>query len=535
MDLTALLTFVGFTALVAVIAGRVTRGTNLDKSGGFFLAGRSLPWFVIAGSMVLTNISTEQLIGLNGNAFMHGASVMAWETIAAVAMVAMALFFLPRYLKSGITTLPQFLEQRFGRLMRSMISLVFLTALTLSFLPFVLYSGAIGMNSLFHVDVALGISPQASLWLMVIALSIAGLCYVVFGGMKAEATADSINGIGLVLGGLLIPVLGLVKLGDGSLGTGFRSLTESRPELLSPIGGPESSVPFSTLFTGMLIINLFYWCTNQVIIQRALGGKSLAESQKGVLFAAVLKIIGICILVLPGIVAWHLLAAGKLDVAHQDLAYPRLVAAVLPGWLTGFFGAVMFGAILSSFNSGLTSVTTLFGMDIYKQLVRPAATDHQVVRAGRLFGLAIVCICIAIAPMIAQAPEGLYTFMRKMMAFFNIPILSIILLGVLSRRAPAFAAYIAVPVGIVFYGWVGFVHDGAVWGLKIHWLHVAGLNLVLMLSIMAVVRILNPLPHPVVHHISDEVDITPWRHARLAGAGVIVLVVALYLVLSQLA
>ncbi|NNJ70168.1 MAG: solute:sodium symporter family transporter [Kiritimatiellales bacterium] len=518
--------------MVSLIAWWKTRDTNLGSSSGYFLAGRSLTWYVIAASLILTNISTEQMIGLNGNAFTHGACVMAWETIASVAMVAMALFFLPRYLKSGITTIPQFLEARFGKNMRSMISLMFLVALTLSFLPFVLYSGAIGMNSLFHVDTALGISTQASIWVMVIALALAGIGFAICGGLKAAATSDAVYGVGLVIGGFLIPVLGMLKLGDGSISAAWETMTTNRPEMLNPVGAADANIPFSTLFTGMLIINLFYWCTNQAIVQRTFGAKNLAESQKGVLAAAFLKIIGVGILVLPGIIAWHLNAQGKIAVSHQDFAYPVLVASILPPWLTGFFAAVMFGAIISSFNGGLNSVTALFSMDLYKPMIRKNASDHEVVTAGRIFGILLIIICVIIAPQIAKAPDGLYTLMRKLMAFFNIPILAIVLLGVLSKRAPALSAYIAVPIGIVFYYWASFVEGGNLFGHQFHWLHVAGINLLLIMGIMYLIRFIKPLKEPYVQVASGGVDITFWKWAKLAGILIILIIIGMYWVLN---
>ena len=535
MNTVSIITFFGFIALVAIISWWKSRGTNLGETTGYFLAGRSLGWYVIGASLILTNISTEQLIGLNGNAFSHGAAVMAWETVASIAMVAMALFFLPRYLKSGITTIPQFLEMRFGKNIRTIVSLMFLVALTLSFLPFVLYSGAIGMNNLFNVSGLLGVSEQTSLWIMIIVLSLAGIAYTIVGGLKAAAVSDGVNGVGLVVGGFLIPILGLRMLGDGDFCEAFRIMIHNRPELLSPVGGPESSVPFSTLFTGMLIINLFYWCTNQMIVQRTLAAKNLAESQKGVLFAALLKIFGVCILVLPGIIAWHLHAQGKIIVPHQDFAYPVLVAAVLPAWLTGFFGAVMFGAILSSFNGGLNSITTLFSVDLYKNVLRKNATGRETVTVGRIFGLILVVFCIFIAPEIANAPDGLYTLMRKLMAFFNIPILAIILLGVLSKRATALSAYIAIPVGILFYGWFGFYKNGSFFGHIVHWLHVAGINLLLILSVMFFVRLLKPAAEKYKQKYTGEVDLTFWKGAKISGAVIVLVVVLMYWGLTLIA
>ncbi len=533
MDLTAVLSFTAFIGLVIWISWWKTRGTDLGHTEGYFLGGRSLTWYLIAASLILTNISTEQMIGLNGDAFTHGMSVMAWESVASIAMVVMALFFLPRYLKSGISTIPQFLEARFGKNMRSMISLMLLVSLTIGFLPFVLYSGAVGMNSLFHVDVAFGISTQASLWIMIVALSIAGIGFAICGGLKAVAIADTVYGVGLVLGGFLIPVLGLLKLGDGSISEAFHIMATNRPELLNPVTtNPHANIPFSTLFTGMLIINLFYWCTNQAIVQRTFGAKNLAESQKGVLFAAFLKIIGIGMLVLPGIIAWHLNALGKISVPTQDVAYPVLVAAVLPPWLTGFFAAVMFGAIISAFNGGLNSVTTLFSMDLYKPLIRKQASESEVVWAGRIFGIILVIICIFIAPQI-QESGGFYTLMRKLLAFLKIPILAIVLMAVFSKRAPAKAAFIAVPISMAFWYWGMYVKKCVFFGHEIHWLHLAGIYLLLLMGIMIVVRWIKPTKEAYVQKYTGEVDLTFWKGAKVAGAVVVTLVVGMYWILNR--
>jgi len=223
-----------------------------------------------------------------------------------------------------------------------------------------------------------------------------------------------------------------------------------------------------------------------------------------------------------------------LAISHQDLAYPVLVATILPPWLTGFFAAVMFGAIISSFNGGLNSVTALFSMDLYKPLIRKQASNAEVVKAGRIFGITLIIISIIIAPQIAKAPDGLYTLMRKLMAFFNIPILAIVLLGVLSKRAQALSAYIAVPIGIVFYYWASMVMDGKLFGHQFHWLHVAGINLVLIMSIMYIIRLIKPRKEAYVQASSGEVDITFWKGAKAAGIAIVLLIVGIYWLLNKL-
>ncbi|MFP8965201.1 solute:sodium symporter family transporter [Pokkaliibacter sp. CJK22405] len=537
-----LLSFLFFTALVAFISYMKTRNDNLQQISGYFLASRSLTWIVIAGSLFLTNISAEQLTGLNANAFRNGANVMAWETTSAITLIVLAFVFLPRYLKSGITTIPQFLEYRFGKRMRIVASAIFIYAIVIGFLPFVLYAGAITLSKLFDIQGLLGISANATLWLTVIAIGVIGGIYAVFGGLKAVAVSDTLNGVGLLVAGLLVPILGLIALGEGSFSSGVSALFTDAPERMNAAGlTADANIPWYGIISGVIIINLFYWCTNQAIVQRALGAKTLAESQKGVLAAALMKIGGILMLVLPGIIAWHMHQQGLLnipvkagsDVLNSDVSYPLLVRAILPDWLTGFFCAAMFGAILSSFNSGVNSLSTLISLDIYKQLINPAATDKQTVTVGRLFGIATIVICICIAPAIATS-DSLYTLMRTIMAVINVPIFTVILLGVISKRAPALAGYIGLATGMVFFYTTHFVLGDNLGFAKVHWLVLVGINFLLMLSVMGIVRWLKPLDAPVQLHLSNEVDVTPWKHAGIASWGLIALFVLLYTLLSPL-
>ena len=321
--------FIFFTGLVGFISWWRTRHDDHGDSQSYFLAGKSLPWFVVAGSLMLTNLSTEQLIGLNGGAYLGGAVVMAWEVVAALALVILALYFLPRYWNSGITTVPQMLETR------QILSGLFLVFLVLNFLPFVVYSGAVGMNGLFDVDEVLGVSTTSSIWIMVWSIGTIGSLYAIFGGLKAVAVSDTINGVGLLVGGLAIPILGLMALGDGSMGAGIDRIRTNQASQISPIGAKDSVIPFSTLFTGMVLINVYYWCTNQAIVQRTFGAKSLREGQKGVMAAAFLKLLGPLYLVLPGIIALEMFGN---DLGNGDSAYPQLVAAVLPPYFAGLFG-----------------------------------------------------------------------------------------------------------------------------------------------------------------------------------------------------
>jgi len=442
-----ILTFLGFTLLVAIISYLATRKTNENSSDGYFLGGRSLTAGVIAGSLLLTNLSTEQIVGLNGSAYESGLSVMVWETLAAIAMVVTAVFLLPRYLKGGLTTVPGFLSKRFDVATKTLTSGLFLSGYVIVLLPVILYSGALAISGMFNVPEMMGISHTQSIWVCVWGIGIIGSIYAVFGGLKAVAVSDSINAIGLLVGGLLIPIFGLMAIGDGSMMDGLSILVTENPDKFKSMGGETDPVPFYTIFTGMMLVQLFYWGTNQQIIQRALGAKSLEEGQKGLLLASFIKILGPIIVVLPGLIAYHMYS-GSLENADQ--AYPMLVGEVLPPYLLGFFAAVLFGAILSSFNSVLNSSVTLFGIDIYKQHINKDADEKTVVKYGKIFGVILAIASMFIAPMIANA-GSLFAYLQEVNGIYSIPILTIIVVGYLTKRVPAKAAKIALVLGSLLY------------------------------------------------------------------------------------
>ena len=445
MHITTLITFFFFTGLVGLITWRVTRKKDHTSSTGYFLAGRSLTFPLIAGSLLLTNLSTEQMVGLNGAAFIDGFCVMVWEVVAVLALVTMGLFFLPRFLKSGIATVPQYLEIRFDHQAQVITNLIFLVAYATILLPIILYTGARGMMGILDVQGMLGISETASLWLIVWVVGLIGSMYALFGGLRTVAVSDTLNGIGLLVGGFLITYFGLSALGGGGFFSGWEAIRETQGERLNSIGGAGSSVPFQTVFTGILLLNLFYWCTNQQIIQRTFGAKSLAEGQKGVMLTGLLKLLGPMYLVLPGMIAFALFASQGVKA---DVTYGRLVRHVLPAWLTGFFAAAMIGAILSSFNSALNSTCTLFSLGLYSKVIRKNASEHEVVRSGKVFGWIIAGASMCFAPLLANT-TSIFAYLQKMNGLYFIPIFSVVLVGMLSRRVPPMAAKVALIVGFL--------------------------------------------------------------------------------------
>ncbi len=543
-----LISFLGFTLLVAGIAWYSTRGSK-NSADDYFLGGRSLTATVIAGSLLLTNLSTEQLIGLNGSAYSEGILVMAWETLAAIAMVVTAVFLLPRYLKGGLTTVPQFLARRYAVSTKTIASGLFLTGYVVVLLPIVLYSGGLAFSTMFELPELLGVSKTAALWISVWSIGIVGSIYAVFGGLKAVAVSDTINAIGLLIGGILIPIFGLMFIGDGSIGQGFSTLMADNPDKFNSIGSNTASVPFATIFTGMMLVQLFYWGTNQAIIQRALAAKNLKEGQKGLMLAAFIKILGPLIVVLPGVIAFHIFQ-GQLDV--PDEAYPRLVAKVLPAGLVGFFAAVLFGAILSSFNSALNSSVTLFGVDIYKQHIKKDATESEIVRAGKAFGVVLAILAMFIAPLIANAPDGLFGYLQEVNGCYSIPIFTIIIVGYLTKRVPAIAANIGILFGAILYFISQFilkpnmvksalakaeasgVTDAA--ALEViektaypHFLHVMAILFVLNVIMMLVIGKIRPRATDYEQEYTKQVDISPWKLVYPVGGLVVAIVIGIYI------
>ncbi|MCK4992970.1 MAG: hypothetical protein KAS29_20875, partial [Bacteroidales bacterium] len=238
------LTFVGFTAFVAIYVWWKLRKEPLDSKDGFFLGGRSLTGVVIAGSMLLTNISTEHLIGMNGSSYKNGFIIIGWEVTSAIALVVAAVFFIPRYLRMGLTTIPEYLEKRFDGTTRSAVALILVISFVITLLPIVLYTGAINFESIFNISEVLGVSKDQGLWITVVAIGMIGSLYAIFGGLKAVAVSDTINGYGLLIGGILVPVIALFSIGDGNIISGLTKVYEHAPEKFSVIGAKDSVMPF---------------------------------------------------------------------------------------------------------------------------------------------------------------------------------------------------------------------------------------------------------------------------------------------------
>lgn len=554
----ALFTFLFFTILVAVLTWWITRGKTNDTEDGFFLAGRSLTGMVIAGSLLLTNLSTEQLVGLNGGAFKEGLSVMAWEVIAGCSLVVMALFFLPRYLKSGITTIPQFLEERYGAGVRALTTGVFIVAYMLILLPFVLYSAAAALSAMLDLPAALGISQEATIWLVVAFVATVGSGYAIFGGLRAVAVSDTFNGLGLLVGGSLITFFALRFAAgeDGSIAEVFSLVSAENPDAFRSIGREGEDINgVAPLFTGVLLLNFFYWCTNQQIIQRTFGAKNLAEGQKGVLMAAFFKILAPLILVLPGILALHIANSheefnasllGADGERNNDLVYGSLVRLVLPSALTGFFAAVVVGSILSTFNSVLNSSATLFSLGVYKQVLRPGASHKDVVRSGQICSAVVAVLSAVAAPLVFMNQDGIFGYFQSLNGVYFIPLLAIILFGFANRTASGQSAVITAVVGLCVMLW-GTFFDGtvkaapgveavdgwvsAIFGSGYHFMGAVFVGLLILQLILSEGAGMKR-SEAYVQQDAKAVDLTPWKPAPIVGGLLVLTVLGVYLALA---
>ena len=538
MNTVSIISFILATASVAVLTYTIVirMKRSDDPTEEYFTGGRALTWPVVAGSLLLTNLSTEQLVGLNGAVFGDKALVgVAWEALAAFAMIATALLFLPTYMASGFTTTPAFLEKRFDKMTRSMVSGLFLFGYVTVLLPVVLYTGSLALIGMFDI--------KLPLWMIVAIIGILGSSYAIFGGLKSVAVSDTLNGVGLLVGGLAIPLLALVALGGGSFFEGLSILGGDNNQYLAVLTQTNVdtkvvSVPWPTLFTGMMFIQVFYWSTNQVIVQRAMAARSLSEGQKGVLFASAMKLVGPIMLCLPGIIALHMT---DLNIEKQDQVYGAIVRHVLPDWSLGLFAAVLMGSILSSFNSALNSASTLFSLQFYQGYIKPSASGEEIVKTGKYFSIGLAAASILIAPLLAQM-QSIFEYLQKVNGLYSVPIIGIFLLGITTKHIPALAAKVGMVVGMAFYAFFSFVNikdvptffangDG-----DLHWLHGYFISFLSSVIVMIVLGQLYPKTEDEIA-ISDQqvpapVDMTPWSQAKNASLAIVCATIGIYLFLT---
>ncbi len=413
----------------------------------YFLAGGSLTWVYVAGSITITNLGTEQLVGMNGNQMLL---LSLWELSAVVGLLILAFVFVPIYYRHNCTTTTELLERRYGDdRIRTMISTLFMFGYIFLSMPSALYTGALFMRTVFGIDL--------SFMVLGTAIALLGAAYGVMGGLRAVAISETFSGASL-----LVICLVIVWLALQAIGFDFSGIPAER---LTLIGDDESPIPWHTLLTGMVFIQIFYWSTNQAITQRAMASPSVGEAQKGVVVAAAIRLMIVpAIVVLPGVVAFKLY--GDID----DAAFGTLVSGVLPPWLSGVFAAILVTSVATHFVAILNSAAALYVCDIHQKYVNPEVSVRRLnIGVSAIF----IAVAIAMIPVYSNA-ESIINLLQQLNGLLSMPILSAFVVGLLFKGVDARAAIAGVVFGIALYAFFTFVH--APFGL--HYIHLMFVTLV---------------------------------------------------------
>ncbi len=414
------------------------------NASDYFLASKSLPWWAIGTSLIASNISAEQFIGMSGSGYAIGLGIATYEWMAAITLLVVAKWFLPVFLQRGIYTMPQFLEMRFDSRVRTSMAIFWILVYIFVNLTSVLYLGALAMKTIMGVDLMWGI----------IGLAVFSAAYTIYGGLKAVAWTDVVQVIFLIGGGLLTTYYALDAVGGGEGAVaGFGNLLEQAPEKFDMILDPDHPAyeflpGISVLIGGMWIANLSYWGFNQYIIQRALAAKSLSEAQRGLAFAGFLKLLMPLIVVVPGIVAFALQA----DIQKSDEAYPWLLNNFMFTGAKGLAFAALIAAVVSSLSSMTNSTSTIFTMDIYRSFINKTATENSLVRVGRIVSAIALAIAVVVAPQLAALDQA-FQFIQEFTGFISPGIVAIFVLGLFWKKATAngalWAAILSIPLSFL--------------------------------------------------------------------------------------
>lgn len=526
MNLAILLSFLFVTVAAAAVSIYATRRQQQQTPVSFYLGNRSLGFWMIGSSMFLTNMSANQFIGENEFVYTTNMSVMAWGMSSVLAMLIVAEFLMPMYLRIGAVTTPDFLAKRFDAQTQRIVSVIFLLGYFINLIPSVLYGCAVAINGIFHIDQWLGISYFSSIQLIVLTVGIVGCLYNVLGGLRAITITDVVQGVGMLIGGSLIVWYGFRYLGDGSIWQGVQTLTLSHKEHLNAIGKPGDVLPFGTLFTGMLLINIYYWGMEQYIVQEALASRNLSESQKGISLACVGKLFAPLLLNVPGLIAVHLYPS----LENTATAFPRLVSDILPPVFIGLVAAVVFGGALSTFNAGLNSTGTLFTMNLYKPWLErngQPADEHQLLRSGKALQICVTIAAIFFSPYIMYFDGGFYNYLQKVSSFFSVPVFTIMVVGLLTKRVPPLAAKVGIIFFVTVYTATQFLFDTG-----LHYLHVLAILFVAVSAMMLLIGRLKPMETVFVLPRHAAVNIVPWKNRYVYYALLLVLMVGMFILFS---
>lgn len=490
--------FVAYAILILGVGLWVSR----DKKGheknaeDYFLASKSLPWWAIGASLIAANISAEQFIGMSGSGFVLGLAIASYEWMAALTLIIVAKYFLPIFIEKGIYTIPEFIEKRYSSNLKTILAIFWLALYVFINLTTVLFLGGLAIETIMGVDMIYAI----------IGLALFAAAYSLYGGLSAVAWTDVIQVVFLVLGGLVTTYIALNTVSDGAgVMAGFSKVMEAAPDkfhmVIDQFNGDGSAnsnyldLPgIWVIIGGLWVANLYYWGFNQYIIQRTLAAKSLKESQKGILFAAFLKLIIPLVVVIPGIAAYVMVndpeimarlgEAGqyKIPSADQaDRAYPWLLQ-FLPTGLKGVAFAALAAAIVSSLASMLNSTSTIFTMDIYKEYINKNADDKTTVKVGRITAAVALLIAVLIAPMLGGLDQ-IFQYIQEYTGMVSPGILAVFLLGLFWKKTTNNAAIWGVLASLAIALFFKFV---PIPGLE-PWMHQMGLTFILTSIIIIII------------------------------------------------
>jgi len=453
-------------------------------------------------------------------------------------MLIVSEFVMPIYLRTGIATTPDYLSTRFDPATGKIVSCVFLISYVVNLLPSVLYSGAVAFNGLFHFSDFLKLDYWTTIWILVWIMGATGCLYSVLGGLRAIAASDTLLGLGIFAGGALLPFFGLKYVGHGHFLQGLHTVLSSHTAHLNSIGAAGDAIPFSTLFTGMLLVNLYYWGTEQYIVQQVLASQSLKICQKGIAVACVGKLISPLLLNIPGLIAVHVFT----HMSNSAEVFPALDSLVSPPFISGYIAAIIFGAGLSTFNAGLNSSSTLFVLNMYKPWLEKRArlaaetgrhgdarriSEAGLVRVAKRFEIIVCLAAMFIAPCIIFARNGFYTYVQTVNGFFNVPIFTIMFIGFVTTKVPALAAKVGLAFFIVCYGLTQLVFH-----TQLHFLHILAILFILTSALMLLIGKLYPMPVPYQQKLNNKVEIIPWQNRHVYAVLLLILMIGMFVVFS---
>lgn len=475
---------------LAVIAGVSVWSIRRSKESpsDYFLANRNLGWFVIGASILASNVGSEHIVGLAGTAAQSGL-VMGHYELHSWIILLLGWVFVPFYMRSMVYTMPEFLERRFNSQSRILLSIIQLLSYIITKASVTIFAAATVITIFF---------PGIDFWTAAIILVIVTGVYTVFGGLHAVMYTEAIQAIVLLLGSAVLLFYGLDKVGgwDGLIS----SIPKDKLSMFPPLSDPD--FPWAGILFASPIVGIWYWCTDQHIVQRCLAGKNEKEARRGTIFAAYLKLLPFFIFMIPGLIAFSLAQQGKLQLADANQAFPTLVRDLLPVGLRGLLAGGLLAALMSSLASVYNACSTLFTMDIYKK-IKPEAGNKELVRVGRITTTVVVVLGMVWIPLMSKISGVLYQYLQSVQSYLAPPIAAVFLLGVFSKRINAKGAYTAMVIGFII-GVIRIVLELNRESLSGFWLSFASLNFlyfciilfVVSIAIMVIVSLLTPRPSP---------------------------------------